>query len=222
MSPRLTRRQFLPAALAPLAALTGCRTCPSIFGYRVGGEALYDTNISSVYVPMFANRAFQTTPYRGMEAEITTAIVREIGAKTPFKVISNPDCADTELKGYIVSIDKLLLNRNQQNTIRQGEIAITVNVIWLDLRDGTVLSAPRRGFNPATGVPAQQPIAPPVPFDPDVPQPPPVQEIQIEAGTTIVAVGRLIPELGETNASGQKMAVDQLAIQIVSMMEKRW
>ena len=222
MSTRLTRRQFIPAALAPLAALVGCRTCPTIFGYKVGADALYDPNIKSVYVPMFANRAFQTTPYRGMEADITTAVVREIGAKTPFKVISSPERADTELKGYIVSIDKSLLNRNLDNTIRQGEIIITVDVIWIDLRDGKVISAPRRGFNPATGVPAQQPATPPVPFDPDVPQPPPIVEPQQEVGTRIVAVGRLIPELGETNSSAQKLAVDQLATQIVSMMEKRW
>ncbi len=33
-------------------------------------------------------------------------------------MISDPERADTELLGYLVQIDKAILNRNQQNTIR--------------------------------------------------------------------------------------------------------
>ncbi len=222
MAARLTRRQFLPASLAPFAALAGCKSTPTIFGYSLGASSLYDTSIQSVYVPMFANRAFQTTPYRGMEADITAAIVREIGSKTPYRVISDPDRADTELKGYIVSIDKTLVNRNQQNTIREGEVVVTVNVIWIDLRDGRILSAPRKGFNPATGAPTQNLDSTAIPFDPEITLPPVVADPQAVVGTVIVGAGRLIPELGETNASGQQRAVDIIATQVVSMMEKKW
>src|SRR5206468_3158584 len=81
MKPNLSRRFFLKlAATAPFAGLIGCQgTTPSIFGYKLGACALYDENISSVYVPVFNNRAFQTSPYRGFEVDVTQAVIREIG-----------------------------------------------------------------------------------------------------------------------------------------------
>src|SRR5439155_11403864 len=123
----ITRRRFLSlAALAPLAAV-GCRSEGfSIFGYQAGAGALYDPNIKTVYVPLFNNRAFQTTPYRGFEVDVTKAVVREIGAKTSFRVTSDPNKADTELLGNIVSIQKWALNRTQQNQIREGELVVQV------------------------------------------------------------------------------------------------
>ena len=79
---RLTRRRFLTlAAVAPLAAV-GCRGGFKVFGYQAGADALYDPNIRTVYVPLFNNRAFQTTPYRGFEVDVTQAVVREIGKTT--------------------------------------------------------------------------------------------------------------------------------------------
>ena len=38
----------------------------------------------------------------------------------------------------------------------------------------------------------------------------------------VVATGRLIPELGESNATANKSAVDKMAKQIVNMMEVAW
>jgi hypothetical protein len=215
---RFTRRQLAPvAAFVSLTTLAGCRNgSPTIFGYQAGADALYDPNIRTIYVPVFSNRAFQTEPYRGMEVDITKAVVREIGAKTRFKVVSDPNGADTELRGNVVDISKTLLNRNQQNTIREGEIVLVVDVLWRDLRDGRVLSSPSRGSPPAPG---NQPLPPA--FDPDVPIPPQAID-QAGLPVRLVATGRLLPELGESNATASKRAVDLLATQIVSMMEKPW
>jgi hypothetical protein len=208
-------RLAVVAALVSLAAVVGCQGGPpTVFGYQLGADALYDTNIRSVYVPVFNNRAFQTTPHRGMEVEITRAVVREIGAKTRFKVVSDPAEADTELLGNVVGINKLVLNRNQQNLIREADLILTVDVLWRDLRDGRILSATRPP--PALIDPA------PVPFDPNVPEPPPPVVVQPPTPTRIVATGRMIPELGESSATAQQRAVNQLARQIVSMMEKPW
>ena len=91
----------------------------------------------------------------------------------------------------------------------------------LTFRDGRILSAPRRPMNPGTGLPVV-PGPEPVPFDPTVPQPPTPCEPQFALPTRLVAVGRLLPELGETNASARTRASDQIATQIVSMMEKQW
>lgn len=215
-----TRSGFAVAGVVVLASLVGCQNA-SVFGYKLGTKALYDDNVRSVYVPVFTNRTFQTTPYRGMEVDITQAVVREIESKTPFKVISDPDRADTELLGVIVGLDKAILNKNQQNLIREGELVVTVDVLWRDLRDGRILSSPKRQTGPDGGAPFVAP-PPPLPFDPNVPQPPPFTDAQAPTPVRIVTTGRFIPELGETNASGQKRAVDRLATQIVSMMEKPW
>lgn len=218
------RRTHLAAmgAVVSLAAVVGCQGqgqggCPSLFGYKLGAGALYDPNIKTVYVPMFYNRALQTTPYRGMEVEITKAVVREIGTKTKFKVVSDPDRADTELRGVVVTIGKNILNRNLQNLTREEEVVITADVIWRDLRDGRNLSAPRKGNNPIQG-----PVPDPVAFDPTVPLPPPPGPDPSFATVRIVAAGRVLPELGESVTTGEQKAINQLAVQIVSMMEKPW
>src|SRR5437660_6236659 len=113
--PRITRRRLLSALAASALTAAGCQNgFPTLFGYHVGADALYDPNIKTVYVPMCYNRAFQTTPYRGLEVQVTEAVVREIGARTKFRVVSDCDRADTELRMNIADITKVLVNRTQQ------------------------------------------------------------------------------------------------------------
>ncbi len=217
------RRHFLlwlGTALLP----AGCRTARpvSLFGYQLGADALYDPNITTVYVPVFANRAFQTTPYRGFEVDVTQAVIREIGRTTRFRVVSNPDRADTELIGVIVSIQKQILNRTRQNMVRDGDLIVTVDVVWRDLRDGTILSAPRKGGRPGPAILPGDVLPVPGPFDPEVPPPAPLPQVPDVIPTRIVASGRYVPELGESNASASKRVQDQIAVQIVSMMERPW
>jgi hypothetical protein len=219
----LSRRRFLSlAAIAPLAAV-GCRGEGfSIFGYKAGAQALYDPNISTVYVPLFNNRAFQTTPYRGFEVDVTEAVIREIGKTTPFRVTSDCNKADTELLGNIAMISKSLLNRNQQNQLREGEVVVWVDVVWRDLRDGTILSNPRPRPIPGRTVPNPLIDAPPPPFDPNLPPPPDLRELDQPTPQRIVATGRFIPELGETNSSAALRVQNQVAVKIVELMEKKW
>lgn len=218
----LSRRRFLAlAAAAPLAA-AGCRGGFKIFGYQAGADALYDQNIRTVYVPLFNNRAFQTTPYRGFEVDVTQAVVREIGKTTSFRVTSDYEKADTELLGNVVSITKNILNRNQQNQVRQAEVVVWVDVVWRDLRDGTILSNATARPGPGRSVPNPRLDAPPQPFDPDVPVPPDLKNLDQPIPQRIVAIGRLIDELGETNASASQRIQDQIAVKIVELMEKKW
>jgi hypothetical protein len=213
---------ILGAKLAGLAALAGCQGSGSFLGYRFGSAALYDTNIKTIYVPTFNNRAFQTTPFRGLEVDITRAVVREIGTKTPYRIVSDCERADTELKGVVIAIGKNILNRNQQNLPREEEIVITVDVLWRDLRTGKNLSAQRRG-NIGNGVPAPNlPPPEPIPFDPSLPLPPAVSPDESWLPVRLVATGRLIPELGESTTTGEQKAINNVAVQIVSMMEKPW
>lgn len=201
-----------------LAAVVGCQGGPPTFlGYKLGADALYDTDIKTVRVPVFTNRTLQTTPYRGMEVELTKAVVREIGAKTPYRIVADGERADTELLGNLSGLSKIRLNVNQQNLLREGELVVTVDVLWRDLRTGRILSAPRLGrggANPLADVPA---------FDPDLPPPPPANPDGTAAVTTrLVAVGRVLPELGESSSTAEQRAAKAMAVQIVSMMEKPW
>jgi hypothetical protein len=223
----LTRRRFLGlGAAGSLVGLVGCKEDTwNVLGYQVGNKAIYDLGIDSIFVHSFYNRTLQTTPYREMEVSITQEVVRQIGQKTPYHVISDLSRADTELIGSIVSMQKNILNVTQQNMVREGELVVSVDVIWRDLRDGRILSAkrPKRDLESAPklttpGVPAPNPPL----FDSQVSQPPEQYFNPKADPTRIVGIGRYVPELGESNASAEQKIEYNIATQIVSMMEKRW
>ena len=196
-----------------LLALAGCQSAKefSVLGYSTGSQ--FDPDIKSVYVPVFKNVALETSPYRDIEVDITRAVIREISTRTPMKIVTDSERADTELIGTLVRIEKKLLNRNQQNNPREAEIVLHVSVVWRDLRDGRVLSNPR--------LPKRLEVTPP-PFDPTLPPPPTLAVREEPRPTFIVASGRLLPEVGESNTTAAKLAMDQLAKQIVNMMERPW
>lgn len=220
--PTVTRRRFLGLAAALPASVVGCQGVPTIFGYKLGAGALYDPNISTIYVRTFQNRAFQTNPYRAFEVDITEAVVAEIGRVTPFRVVSKPEAADTELIGVVVAITKQNHNRTQQNTVRDGELQVSVDVVWRDLRDGKILSTPTKPRQPGSPI-GQLPGDPPlVPFDPNVSVAPVTPEQPPLVPQRIFATGRYLIELGETNASAMARVQNRLAVQIVSMMERKW
>lgn len=209
----MTLRVAAPLFVAALAAgLAGCQNGHlNVLGYT--SKPPFDPEIRSVYVPVFKNVALQTSPHRGLEVDITQAVIKEITTRSPMKIVSDIERADTELLGTLLKIEKTQLNRNEMNFVREAEITLTVQVVWRDLRTGKVLSNRR---------PAKAPEAPIPQFDPTLPPPPdaPIKDIPYPASVT--AVGRVLPELGETTATADQMAVNNLAKQIVNMMESPW
>lgn len=167
----------------------------SVLGYTTRPN--YEAGIRTVYVPIFENRTFR----RGFEFELTRAVVREIEAKTPYKVVSNQECADTELIGVITRFKKGILNANQLNEVREAETTMVVEIVWRDRRTGEILSQPKR---PEPEFPEG---------DPKPPKPVP---------TEVQSLATFIPELGQTLTSSERLNVNRLAIQIVSLMEKPW
>lgn len=132
----------------------------SMFGYSTAPN--YDPNIHTVYVPIFDNKTFN----RGLEFDLTDAVIKAIEQETPFKVVHTKECADTELDGTVMSYNKSILNVNQQNEVREAQMGLTVQVVWKDLRTGEVLSGPGGPLSsgPPMGAPAitfpSQPGAP--------------------------------------------------------------
>jgi hypothetical protein len=211
---RPTRRAALRGLLAGgFAALSGCGWDGhfAFLGYTTRPN--YDEGIRTIYVPQFYNKAFKTTPYRDIERDLTKEVINQIEWKTPFKVINNPNKADTELIGTVLTINKNLMNRTQQNEIREGQLTLAVELVWRDLRSGQIISNARRpvGVLPPPELP---------PFDPDNPPPPEAAEKPVPVLVTMM--GRFLPEVGESVATAQKRVVVALATQIVHMMEKNW
>ena len=153
-------RLALLAGAAVLLALPSCESDRTftVLGYHAGQDALYDCSIHTVRVPIFENRTF----VRGLEFELTRAVVREIELKTPYKVVGADCNADTELDGTIINFTKGTLNVDQLNEIREQETDLTVEVVWRDLRTGQVLSDPTRRPDGTSGpaIPALPGAAP--------------------------------------------------------------
>ena len=209
---RPTRRQALSLLLAGTAAAAGCKH-GLLMGYTT--KPNYDPGVRTVYVPEFKTKVFETTPYRGMEEVLTRKVCNEIEWKTPFKVVSDPDGADTELQGTIVGLSKLLQNRTRFNEVRELDLQVTVEIVWHDLRpgnEGRILTNPQRSDNAHPLPDASFDLTnPPPPPKPDEPRP-----------VRLFADGRALVELGETSTSALNMVLDRLAVQIVSAMEAPW
>jgi len=200
----------------------------TVLGYTTKPQ--YPDHIHTIYVPIFKN----LTLWRGLEFDLTRAVIREIEAKTPYKVVSSPSCADSQLSGTIISLNKNVINRNQQNEIREAETTLAVEIVWKDLRTGEILSQPRPPATANTSIPlipaptgtpgtpvpesSDGTIRPPDYVPPGALVGPPVTPPPV----LVQSIASFIPELGESITTAQQKNVNRLAIQIVSMMESPW
>jgi hypothetical protein len=216
-----------------------------ILGYTTRPN--YDTRIKTIRVPIFQNKTF----IRGVEFDLTKAVIREIEQKTPYKVVG-PNCnADTELTGTITTFTKGLLNVNQINEVREAETTLACEVVWRDLRTGEYLTKPiRRPGQPRVpelqlphgmvlGGPTaptnpQEPAAEPLPA---IGPPPPVVEGPVNLpnvspavvpehskppAVVIRSMASFIPEVGQSRTTALQNNVNSIAVQIISMMETPW
>ncbi len=161
------------AACAVAALCAGC-------GYMVGGA--YAPEVSTIHVPTFSSDTYR----RGFELQLTEAVQKQIQLRTPYRLARPPE-AQTRLEGRIISIDKRVENQNRFDDPRELELAIGIQVRWIDERSGQILGA--REF------PLDSPT------------------------TTLIAQSSFAPETGQSLATATQQAVDQLARQIVGMME---
>ena len=134
----------LPIIFA-LLALAGC-------GYTQSGQAppaesayqwrsLYRGDVRTIAVPIFTNRDFT----RGVELDLTKAIINQIEAHTPYKVVPR-DRADTVLEGEIVRVNLQTVSRDPLSSVPQEQLyRVVCSFVWKDLRSGRIL-VERRNF----------------------------------------------------------------------------
>jgi outer membrane lipopolysaccharide assembly protein LptE/RlpB len=128
------------AMLPCLMAMAGC-------GYQQAGNydqplkgnyqwhSLYREDVQTVAVPIFGNRDFR----RGVEFALSKAVVNELEAHSPYKVVSR-ERADTVLEGEIAKVDVNTLSRTYREGVPQEQLMVlTVNFTWKDLRTGRIL-----------------------------------------------------------------------------------
>lgn len=121
--------RFAPVAAAAciVLAFSGCA------GYQVGNQALYPPGIETVYVPMFESVSFR----ENLGEQLTEAVMKEIEARTPYKVVSTP-MADSVLSGRIVGETQRVIVEDWYDDPRDVEVNIRVQVRWVDRR-GNIL-----------------------------------------------------------------------------------
>jgi len=119
----VNRRMWLRGMVAALVAGCGYTTRP-----------MYPASVQTVYVPIFQSRVFR----RGLEFQLTEAVIKEIERKTQYKVVRH-DNADTILEGEIQLVRKRVVIHSPEKEPRQVELAISVDVKWRDLRSGDTL-----------------------------------------------------------------------------------
>lgn len=132
--------------LLTLAALgAGCgyqqsgSTANAPAGYK--WSSLYRDDVQTVAVPIFTNKTY----WRGVEFDLTKAVVGHLEATTPYRVAAR-ERADTELVGEIQRVRIRSISEQPITALPQEQLYIvTVAFIWKDLRTGKIL-AERRNF----------------------------------------------------------------------------
>lgn len=123
--PRTIRPIGLMLTILAAGLLTAC-------GYQ--HKELFSKAYRTVSVTI-DNRTF----YRGVEFDLTEALVKEIELRTPYKV-TLADRADTHLSGTVANVMQRTLSHTQDGGLPQEmEIQISVDVNWKDARSGKLL-----------------------------------------------------------------------------------
>lgn len=185
---RLRRRREMSSRCLGLAPLLFAVSLCGCAAYRFGSQTLYAPDVATVYVPMIESDSFR----RDLGERLTEAVVKEIEAKTPFKVVGTPDGADSILAARIVNDRKKVQIENQNDDPRAIQYNLAAEVTWVNRRR-------QQPLMPATAV-----VVPPELFLP------------------ITQTAPLIAEAGQSVATQQQQAIQRMAEQIVATMEERW
>lgn len=120
--PDASRAALILLGLALAVSAPGCK----ITGYSI--RPPYDTNIKTVYVPVFKSVTFR----RDINLMLTELVQKEIERRTPYKVVGTPEDADTTLEGTVNFSDKNVMLENPYYLPRQLTTTMVVQATWTD------------------------------------------------------------------------------------------
>ena len=122
------------AATAAAMCVGGCASDPTQ-GYSFASP--FPQGITTIAVEVFENKTFD----RGIEFELTDAVIKEIEARTPYKVTSESR-ADTILTGRIQRVERTQLSKSELTGLSEEvTVSVTIDLHWRDLRTGKPLLA---------------------------------------------------------------------------------
>ena len=125
---------FSACVLLCLLILGSLCGCAGMGGYL--NESLFPRDVSTVCLKMFDNQSFR----RGVEYDLSDALAKRIEAETPYKIISDPDLADTVISGQITSIGELALSMDRDiGSVLEKEVEVQAVVTWKNLKTGELL-----------------------------------------------------------------------------------
>ncbi len=112
--------------------LAGCAADPTM-GWSTASA--WPQGIRTVAVNLPDN----TTANRRVDYEFIDALIKEIEARTPYKVTA-PDRADTILTGRIRRVDHKQLSKSSLTGLSEEvTVSVTIDLTWTDLRTGETL-----------------------------------------------------------------------------------
>ena len=147
---RIGARVAAGLVVLAMVLVAGCASDPNE-GYAFAST--HDSGITSVYVPIFKNNTFS----HGLEVELTDAIIKEIKATTPWRVVSEGD-AQTVLTGSIMesTLRPLSFGRTS-GLVQEMAVQMKIQFDFKDTRTGKVIASRRNfsaseAFAPAQGL----------------------------------------------------------------------
>jgi hypothetical protein len=98
-------------------------------------SSLYRQDVRTVAVPIFKNKTFE----RGVEFNLSKALVNALEANTPYKVAPRGR-ADTILEGEVMDVRLRTVSNDSRSAIPQEQLyVVSVNFTWKDMRTGRIL-----------------------------------------------------------------------------------
>jgi len=135
----IARRIIGTLVIGLALAAGGCASDPTE-GYS--SAPVFSTHIQTVAVPIFENDTF----HQGIEFELTDALIKEIEARTPYKVTTQPR-ADTILTGRVKTVRLDQLSKSRLTGLGEEVVmSVTVDFEWKDWRSDTPIVA-RKSFS---------------------------------------------------------------------------
>ena len=121
---------YLGLFFTSLISTLGC------VGYQIGADSMFRPDIHTVHVPLFESHTFR----RNLGERLTEAVVKEIEAITPYKVVDSSR-ADSILQGRIVSDHKRVLVENANDEPREIETNLQVQINWVNRRGDPLIQS---------------------------------------------------------------------------------